>query len=113
MRKNDGNERHLLISMMMSPSAFFTKYLKRNAFEKSFKEHIAAEMNIKSEEGDASAVFPVNAQRKRRKSSVRRRRASFVLEQAPPDQHRVEGTTVEEKKQIYLRSSFAYAKWEA
>ena len=76
--------------------AFFQKYLKQNALEKSFKEHIATEKNIK---GEVSTMVPVNAQRKRRKSSVRgRRRSSFYMKQAPPDQHRVEGTTIEERE---------------
>ena len=75
--------------------AFSPKYLKRNALEKSFKEHIAAEMNIK---GEASTVVPVNVQRKRRKSSVRASSEFIFMKQAPPDQHRVEGTTIEEKE---------------
>ena len=58
--------------------AFFPKYLKQNALEKSFKEQI-------SEEGETSTVVPVNVQSKRRKSSVRgRRRSSFIMKQAPP-----------------------------
>ena len=79
--------------------AFFQKFLKQNNLEKSFKEHIAAEVKVESEVGEASTVVPVNVQRKRRKSSVRgRRRSSFIMKQAPPDQHRVEGTTIEEKE---------------
>ena len=47
--------------------AFFQKYLKQNKLEKSFKEHIAAEVKVESEVGEASTVVPVNVQRKRRK----------------------------------------------
>ena len=57
--------------------AFFQKYLKQNALEKSFKEQI-------SEEGETSTVVPVNVQRKRRKSSVRGRRESIYYETSPP-----------------------------
>ena len=97
--------------------ALFQKYLKQNALEKSFKEHIeehiAVGTNIKSEESEPSAVVPVNAQRKRRKSSVRGRRGSFLLEQAPPINTESRVPRLKKKKQIYLRSSFAYAKREA
>ena len=68
--------------------ALFQIYLEQNALEKSFKEqindYIAAGMNIKREESEPSGVVPMNAQHKRRKSSVRGRRGSFILEQAPP-----------------------------
>ena len=102
--KNDGNKRLILDEYGDATlRAFFRKYLKQNALEKSFKEYVddynAAEMNIKSEEGEASPVVPMNVQSKRRKSSVRgRRRSSFIMKQAPSDQHRVEGTTIEEKE---------------
>ena len=102
MRKNDENERHFEKYDDATLRAFFPTFLKQHALEQSFEEeiqkHIAEKMKIGCEEGEPSAVVPANAQNKRRKSSVRGRRGSFVLEQAPPDLHRVEGTTIKEKE---------------